>query len=134
MTATEPELQTRAREAWALLTRECDPMPAWAALDYVQEACDDRRACFLVLCGIAADELDDFIHTVIDRAFGARGQTSRVLNAARLIRSGVLLGVLAMLDHISKRLPGGRPLNEWDRLWLIFVRVHTVLTALEVAL
>lgn len=57
-TAPPAELAARATEAWrVLLTHEPgDATAAGIALDYVQEACDDRAACLAAIRTVAAAE------------------------------------------------------------------------------
>lgn len=53
MTTVDPKL---AAEAWALVARDEDPMPAVVAVDYLRElsGCDDRDAVKLALYAAAA--------------------------------------------------------------------------------
>ncbi len=53
MTETVSHARGRALEAWALLVNQQEPMLPGAALDYAQDICDDRQACFLALCRAA---------------------------------------------------------------------------------
>lgn len=54
------ELASVAAEAWAMLSRADDPMPVYAALDYVRERgeCEDVEAVRRALYGAAADDLE----------------------------------------------------------------------------
>jgi hypothetical protein len=57
VTAVSPDLAARAALAWEMLSRAKNPMPAWAALDWLQEEHQDREECKRALYAAAAGSL-----------------------------------------------------------------------------
>lgn len=113
-----PELAAAANRLWPQMVRAEEPLPAWAAVDNLQDDWDDRDLCIRVLVVAAVDHVSTYTCTSLTGFYWPVAY-SMALGAlerdVRNVRCGIDLGsyhlVHTHLDDMSRCVEEVRVIN-----------------------
>jgi hypothetical protein len=122
------DLDARAREVWAMLSRDKNPMPAGVALDYLQEHWDDRRACARALYRVAGETIGEAHVGIL--GYQTWKDTTQTGRACRAVGRGHFAAACERVEFVSSHAGDG---SEWDHWWGVFQRTVALCRAIEAA-
>lgn len=109
-----PETLAVARSAWKAMSRKPfildaitgqSAMPAWMAVDMVQDVTDDRGEAITAIVGVAADELEAKVPAADGQLIVTRSHATAVPGYLRCLSIGEAEAHVGVVRHLAAVLP-----------------------------